>query len=405
MRFSAGLTLILLLASCGRQKPVTQEAIRPGNIRVVHCQADTSQRYVLFEPDGFPGDKKWPLIICFDPHADGSLPVDRLKGFAGEQGYLIAGSDNLKNGLATADYSLRILLDELRTSYPVDPEQIYLAGFSGGARIALSLAMTSPDFRGVIICGAGAPGADLSRMPGKTAIYGLAGDGDVNFQEVEALPGQPVPQGVRVFARIFHGTHAWPPASEMYRAMTWMHLDGMRSGLIDKNDVFIDRYKNQLMDSASWCDKQKDLLAALKLYQLGISSLDGLSSVRPFRKEETEILNSDSWGQHKKEESRIRTLENTAREQYARAILEKDTSWWRKEVNSLEKYRHSQAGPALTAMYNRLFGFMSIMAYTYSNRSIQSGDWRAARRFVDIYGIIDPENPDYQTFRALTAVH
>jgi dienelactone hydrolase len=399
MRLLAGFSLILLLYSCGHQNPPEQKEIRPGTIRVVHCQADTSQQYVLLEPASFPGEKKWPLVICFDPHADGSLPVDRLKRFAEEQGYLLAGSNNLKNGLATADYSLKILLGELRTRYPVDPEQIYLAGFSGGARIALSLAMSSPEFRGVIACGAGAQGADLSRMPGKTAIYGLAGDGDFNYQEVEQLPGQPVPQGVQIFARIFHGTHAWPPASEMYRAMTWMQLDAMRNRLIEKDEDIIGRCKKQLMDSAYWCGKQQDPLAALKLYQLGISSLDGLISVRTFRKAETEILNSDAWSQYKKEEQRISTLENTAREEYASAIMEKDTAWWRKEVNSLEKYRHSQASPALTAMYNRLFGFMSIMAYTYSSRSIQAADWVAARRFVDIYGIIDPENPDYYKFK------
>ena len=46
----------------------------------------------------------------------------------------------------------------IRKQYPVDSDRIYIAGFSGGSRIALRLALGYPDvFRGVILNAGSAP--------------------------------------------------------------------------------------------------------------------------------------------------------------------------------------------------------------------------------------------------------
>lgn len=388
------------LTSCkGGRASIEEKPAGPGSLKTAACVADTSQHYMLFEPEGYPGDKQWPVIFCFDPHADGKLAIEKFIDFARENGYLLIGSNNAKNGLSTMEYAVKTLYDDVLSHCRLDQKRIYMAGFSGGGRVALSLGFGWPGIQGVITCGAGTPGFQPATAMGKPAIFALAGDGDFNFPEVENMPQQFDGSGIPVFARIFHGTHAWPPPSELTRAMEWMHLEAMKKGLIDEQKSLAEKWLAEIADTAVLFEKLHEPLEALKLYQLGASMAQGLVSEKKFKQEAERLQNTEELRSYSTELGKISLLENKAREEYGRAITEKDTAWWRKEINGLNKHLSANEKPEWKALYNRIFGYMSILAYTYSNRSLQNGDLSAARHFVSIYGIIDPENPDYLRFK------
>src|SRR5690242_20407365 len=52
------------------------------------CKTDASQSYALYIPSKYKADTL-PAIYFFDPHADGSLPLQNYKAIADEYGFIL----------------------------------------------------------------------------------------------------------------------------------------------------------------------------------------------------------------------------------------------------------------------------------------------------------------------------
>src|SRR5215216_4187853 len=67
-------------------------------IEKVICKTDASQSYALYLPSTYTAQKKWPLLLAFDPMARGPLPLERFKEAAEKHGYIVIASNNSRNG-------------------------------------------------------------------------------------------------------------------------------------------------------------------------------------------------------------------------------------------------------------------------------------------------------------------
>ena len=94
----------------------------------VVCNADKSQTYALFLPPQYQSGKPCPVLILFDAHGDGLLPVNLFSAEAAKNGFILAGSNNSKNGLTyektTAIY--RSLLKDIQDKFTIEKKAIYL---------------------------------------------------------------------------------------------------------------------------------------------------------------------------------------------------------------------------------------------------------------------------------------
>src|SRR5207302_4709848 len=108
------------------------------------------EKFVLYVPRRAP-DRGYGLLVFVPPSDDAALPpgwVPVLDQF----GLILvrpvrSGNDQSAFGRR---YPLAILAEyNVATRYRLDPDRIYIAGFSGGSRVALRLALAYPDvFRG-----------------------------------------------------------------------------------------------------------------------------------------------------------------------------------------------------------------------------------------------------------------
>src|SRR5258708_3350287 len=64
----------------------------------VKCAADPSQSYALYLPSNYSTAKTWPAILAFSPMAKGRTPVERFEQAAEKYGYIVAASNNSRNG-------------------------------------------------------------------------------------------------------------------------------------------------------------------------------------------------------------------------------------------------------------------------------------------------------------------
>jgi pimeloyl-ACP methyl ester carboxylesterase len=100
------------------------------------------------------------LLVFVPPWQDARLPpgwavaLDRFGVI-----FVSAGqSGNDENPLSRREPLALLAAQNLMRQYPVDAERVYIAGFSGGSRIALRLALAYPDlFRGAILNAGGDP--------------------------------------------------------------------------------------------------------------------------------------------------------------------------------------------------------------------------------------------------------
>ena len=66
----------------------------------IKCKSDTSLTYALYLPKRYTSFERSPVIFLFDPHGDGSLPIEKYKELAEKYGYILAGSNTSKNGMS-----------------------------------------------------------------------------------------------------------------------------------------------------------------------------------------------------------------------------------------------------------------------------------------------------------------
>lgn len=233
-RRAAPLAALALLLACA--VPAGAQAPDPGVVHErVECQDFPGQSYALYLPSGYTRERAWPIVYCFDPAARGTVPVGQLREAAEKLGFILAGSNNARNGPwlrshAAADAMVRDTQIRLR----IDRRLAFAAGFSGGARVACRVAEAG-DFAGVIACGAGFSGGVVPAEV-RFAFFGTAGREDFNYQEMCRTDAELGGRGTPHRLVIFDGAHEWLPPALGERALEWLKLQAVRSGAVARDD-------------------------------------------------------------------------------------------------------------------------------------------------------------------------
>ena len=239
---------------------VGQGTFAPGKIiDRVTVEADKAQSYSLYLPSGFDGKIKFPIIYVFDPGARGSVAVKVFAEAAEKYGYIVAASNDSRNGLG-GDELMGIfnnISDDTHRRFPIDDTRIVMAGFSGGARVASIFAYSCKCAFAVIGGGAGFwQNVEVGKLP--FVYFGTAGYDDLNYFELRSLSEKLSASSVPYRIDYFDGPHQWMPASMVETALTWVEVQAMRSNRRPKEEALIERSFKQQTNRA------EELLAAGK---------------------------------------------------------------------------------------------------------------------------------------------
>jgi predicted esterase len=150
------------------------------------------QRYQLFVPKDYVASKDWPLVVFISP-GDDPLGWRFWQKPCEELGMLFCAPYGAGNAVPVDQRSRLVLdvLDDVRRRYRIDPDQTYLAGFSGGGRMACTLAFALPEYFGGVIpvCGTNPLPTQASlrhRVRNRLSVAFITGSGDFNRKENEA---------------------------------------------------------------------------------------------------------------------------------------------------------------------------------------------------------------------------
>lgn len=226
-------------------------------VPVVKCQGDESQSYALYLPTGFTAERQWPLLFVFDPRKRGMVGLELFREGAERYGYMIASSNNFVSDTNDGSFAgvLASIWDDAANRLPVNPKRVYATGFSGGARISWTMARFSPvPFAGIIGAGAGLPWPETVEQTDTSSLsfVGMVGRIGFNYYEMLELDRKLDRTEIPHRLMVFSGRHQWPPRQDATEALRWMQVQGMRRGLIAKDDGFLEAtYRERLAEAAA----------------------------------------------------------------------------------------------------------------------------------------------------------
>ncbi len=220
---------------------------------------DEVKGYALYLPSSYTPDRAWPVIFAFDPRGRGRTPVERYQAAAEKYGYIVAGSNVSRNGSwQVSMQAAQDMVADVGARFRVDPKRVYTAGMSGGARVAMGIAMNSELIAGVIASSAGYPDGKPLRKSLRFVVFGTAGTEDFNYGELwEIDHSLTSPHRVAYF----EGGHVWLSSELAVEAVEWMELQAMASGRAPRNDDWLRSQYETRMVAASKRSGAQEVLA------------------------------------------------------------------------------------------------------------------------------------------------
>jgi poly(3-hydroxybutyrate) depolymerase len=248
-RLLAVAALVVVDVSHARAQDVARGTI----VDDVKCADAATESYALYLPSTYSHDRQWRLLIAFHPGARGRAMVEKYAAAAEQYGYIVAGSNTSRNGpWSVSAAAVNAVWVDVTRRFSIDPERLYLTGLSGGARVAMQVALGRNHIAGVIASSAGYPDSE-PRASVPFAVFGTAGTEDFNYLEMRLLDRKLTsPHHLAVF----NGGHMLPPDAVALEAIEWMELQAMKSGRRTRDDALVDRLfeKRQRLIAASTVD-------------------------------------------------------------------------------------------------------------------------------------------------------
>jgi len=266
----------LSLAQTESAPPLPSGVVIP---RVAAAQ-DPHQTYALYLPKRYSPETRWPVVYIFDPLARGELALRQFEHAAELHGFIVAASNNSRNGLGTPQVAAaQAMVDDTQQRFSVDVKRVYFAGFSGGARVSSQLAMLCKCAAGVLLSGAGFPVRSRPTPDVNFAVFAAVGNADFNYGEVISLQEQLEKVTLPSWLRVFDGPHEWPPREVVDEALAWFRVQAMKSNLEPSDNNFIAAQLIAANERAASQEKSGDLLSAWREYRQASATFDSLMDV------------------------------------------------------------------------------------------------------------------------------
>jgi predicted esterase len=244
------IVLGLLLLATIAVPAAAQEPSLPGRLVERDSVAgDPTQHVAAYFPSGYTRARPAPVLFVLDPRGRATLALRLFAGAAERHGWIVVSSYNSASDTdpdPNVD-ATNAMLDWVQAHARVDTTRLYLAGFSGTARIAWGLA---GELRGKVagIFGTGGAVSFSSRGPemafgGDTsfAFFGSAGTTDFNHSEMRGFATRL--RIARIPSRFewFQGGHSWPPRRLCEDAVDWLELRAMVGGRRPLDSAYVAR--------------------------------------------------------------------------------------------------------------------------------------------------------------------
>ncbi|UII34327.1 hypothetical protein LVD17_10955 [Fulvivirga ulvae] len=374
----------------------------------VWCAHDSTQTYSLYLPSYYDPQHQWPVIIIFEPAARGELPVSKFKPGAEELGYILVGSNNSRNGSweVAFDAADAMFLDVFN-KFSIDPERVYVSGFSGGSRIATSVAVITGRIAGVIACGAGYPNVSQYQPSAKSKfVYcALVGNQDMNYQEHLKVADDLNEKGITNNLITFPNGHQWPPASFLKESLYWLEFQAYKKKMKTSPFFSIKKAFHLVKNRADSIYQVHDMVEALRVYRSLEENFRGHFDLMEVNQLILSIEENKDYKKQQRNSEKTSDLEMEYRFVIGEAFTEliftrfktgndstlKNMDWWKNEIDGFKRLSQKKdiykSNMALRIL-NMIWARSAETSFTYAARQ----DYELAIILNEIWLYVEPES-------------
>jgi hypothetical protein len=376
-RYLIGLFIFLSYA-CIPEKEIKTVAYK--QVAAGKCMNDTLNAYHFIQPEHHKGNL--PMLIILDSGGDGLLAVRKTAPAVSRIPCVVVGSDLVRNNFPGYEQAIDALINNAVQKFHVSKENVFIAGFSGGARMAYEYARVNP-VKGVLMCGAGPALNSFQELA--CPVYMITGTTDFNFSETYYNPLNKSGQQ-KILADYFRGSHEWPPAEMMKDGLLFLMGRSFPDG-----ERLLKQESDLLAEKADSLLNKDETLFALKAVEKALSfDPDNKQAKKQLEK----IKNDRKFAANISKIESDLSLESRIDQAYSLASLEHDSIWWAKELKQLTLQIENNSGDTKDH-YLRIKAFLGILFYSRLNTLIRSqpGNVQIVH-LLAAYRMAEPENPD-----------
>jgi len=373
--------ILLLLNACTEDKP-TKTAKQAPNMTT----APSKKLYRSYKPT----EVKFPevLFIAIDAHADADLAIEHFRWAAEQYGFQVIALNNVQNNDPKFEQHIQQGIAQAKQDLHINPKYIFLAGFSGGARMALIYAFNH-QAQGVIMMGAG-PGNQTQSFPFPLAM--ISGVQDFNFIEQYYPINSPQVQNPNIITLHWQGKHAWPDSSTIADAVSFILFT---SNAIMEEDII----RIPQLEKVKKAQKRNNIFFYFK--ELELISKTSTGEMQEKTKSSIEAIQQSSKAQKYFAQFNNTLVTEQKRNQiYIKDLDEKPLDWWKATIAKLDQL--IAEGDEINAnSYARTSAFLGILLYSKTNAAISGrGNAKLLPKYLEIYELLEPENSELFFFKA-----
>lgn len=373
------LLIISTLTSCSNTKKNNNSKTQ--YTKTTQNQTTTNYNYIISK-DTTKAKKN--LLILIDPKGNGTHAISIFNDIINYYPCTIIALNNVQNNTQNFAEQITKTTNTAIKKLDLKPKKIFLAGFSGGARMAY-LFSSNQKINGLLMCGAGIPLYQMSKL--NFPIATIAGLKDFNFAEQYYPPQHEITNNKNILNLIFEGEHKWPPKNIILQAITFLFA------------------KNNISNTKKLPDYQEDTTQTNNPDKI-LFTYKKLETNYKIANTKTQSTEKNKLNKYKSSPETIKFFktfnnslekEKNIKNKYLKFIQTKSAEWWKNEINNLKKQTKNN-NKIQANMYSRILGFIDIVAYTLILRTINNPTKHD--KYLKIYEYINPENPYLWFFKA-----
>ncbi|WP_272864439.1 TPR end-of-group domain-containing protein [Aureisphaera galaxeae] len=306
----------------------------------------TEETFALYLPSSYEPNTLSSVIFIFEPTARGKFGVEQFIQASERYNHILVSSNFTQNFNKDNFDVINRLFDTVFSTFSIDEKQIYTAGFSGGSRLATTVAVLTNQIEGVIGCGAGfSPNAPETPNPSHTFSYvGLVGTLDMNYHEMynaTAYLGR-----INLENELFTNgdPHKWPEPKQLSKAIGFLELQAYKKNRKPKSKAIIkslyeEWYRDgQEAENRGECSKAVEVYERLRRNFSRYYDLDSITAkIKSLRSKESFKTEEKLRADIQTEEDKVKNVFLDRIKKELNAVSQSTRfKWWKKE---LEKFR------------------------------------------------------------------
>jgi hypothetical protein len=176
----------------------------------------------------------------------------------------------------------------------------------------------------------------------------------------------------------------------------WLTITSMQRGVMPKDSSIY----NPILRRFSVEAESADILKKARTYVRISHLFEGVCDTGPYERWVNNESNQIKIKNAISKEEQIEQSEYNLQQFYTASFQSKDLAWWTEQAKLLQTNALKKSAlPPVSS--KRILNYLSIAAYSMTNNALNVNYLEQVDKYLKIYAIVDPDNPDISYLRAV----